>query len=195
MKTRDQYTLGQPPQLGFSFEEAPPISIQNPLPSDPIAHYRELINQYNAAHLACNQEKVKEIDDKAHQLAIAMNGGSLCGILGEPDAPGYLLQRGTQAEPDTVPLWGQSGNFIVDVDGMAVRVKLEGIFSIGGSLGFTADIVHKDKPFLSETGYRCFFGGYYELAPNMTPDVFVVEVMRAYIQTLKPKPRKKRVKT
>lgn len=108
------------------------------------------------------------------------------GILGDHDAPGYVLARETTATPSTVPLWGQTGEFTIDVDGMTVRIEQNGIFGIGSSHmfwpGFVAHAVEYDKPFLSETGYRSFIGAQGTVVSGFTPDRYAEEIIRSYIQ-------------
>ena len=43
--------------------------------------------------------------------------------MGHRDAPAYLLERETEAPEGTLPMWGQTGSFVIDVDGLRVRIK------------------------------------------------------------------------
>ena len=107
------------------------------------------------------------------------------GILADDDAPGCVLARQTAAAPGAVPLWGQSGDFIVTVGTMKVRIELDGIFGIGSGFcywpGFAAHAVEYDRPFLSETGYRSFLGIHADPAPGLTPDAFAAKVIAAHV--------------
>ena len=53
------------------------------------------------------------------------------GILAGPDAPGCVMERKTAAPKGEVPLWGQLGDFVIDVNGMQVRIEFDGIFGVG----------------------------------------------------------------
>jgi hypothetical protein len=96
-----------------------------------------------------------------------------------------VLARESAAAPGAVPLWGQIGEFIITVDGMKVRIELDGLFGIGGRFiywpGFSAHAVDYDRPFLSETGYRSFLGIHAEPVPGLTPDAFTGKVIAAYV--------------
>lgn len=146
--------------------------------------YRDLIDRHHAAMLAANVDEVMRLRDEADKLALRLNGGEP-GILAHDDAPGYVLARGTAAAAGAVPLWGQTGDFIIAVDGMRVRIEQDGIFGICSHaclwLGFKAHAVDLDRPFLSETGYRSFLGIHADPRPGLTPDAFAREVIAAHV--------------
>ena len=95
-----------------------------------IPFYRLLLRQHHAAMLAANVDEAMRLRKQAELLALRLNDGEP-GILAGPDAPGCVLQRETAAAPGAVPLWGQTGDFIITVDGMRVRIELDGMFGIG----------------------------------------------------------------
>jgi hypothetical protein len=68
----------------------------------------------------------------------------------------------------------------------AFRIELEGMFGIGASFmawpGFAAHAVDWNCPFLSETGYRSFFGVALELQPGFTPDTFAAAVITTHVK-------------
>ena len=84
-----------------------------------------------------------------------------------------------------MPIWGQSGKFIITLDKMRVHIELDGIFGITGSScywpGFSTHAVDLDQLFLSPTGYRSFLGIYAEPQPGLTPDEFTREVIAAHV--------------
>lgn len=210
-------------QLGFSFADVPESTeVTRPLapriaatPSRPRAHvsathaeiaapvstdaaltlYRGMIDRHHAALLAGDESAVMDVRKEAHALAVSMNGGTLCGICAD-GGPGKMLERETRVTSGTVPLWGQTGDFIIDVDGMRVRIEQDGIFGIGASgmpwPGFSAHIVDRDKPFLSETGYRSFLGLTAAMVPGLFPDTFAAEIVRGFIASERKPARKTR---
>lgn len=163
----------------------PTIAVCEPITTEEaIEKYRALIEQHHAAMLTADAELVKQLRDKACNLAARMNGGTSFGILADDDAPGCVLERETAAPAGTVPLWGQIGEFVITVDGMRVKIETEGMFSISSGmfwLGFSAHAVDWNKPFISETGYRSFLGLLASPAPGMTPDTFTTEVIRTHV--------------
>lgn len=152
--------------------------------AEAIPFYRLLVRQHHAAMLAADVEKAMSLRREAHLLAVRLNDGAP-GILAGEDAPGCVLARETAAAPGAVPLWGQEGHFILDVNGMRVRIELEGMFGIGGGFsywpGFAAYAVDQDRPFLSETGYRSFLGVYADPVPALTPELYVAKVIAGYV--------------
>lgn len=75
---------------------------------DGIAAYRAMLEKNDAAMRAGDEETAMAIRKEASRLAVKLNGGEL-GVLGGPDAPGYVLMDQTAAPPGTVPMWGQKG--------------------------------------------------------------------------------------
>jgi len=177
-----------PEQLGFGFDQMAEEQRTAHLPStmeEAIPYYRKLIERHHAAMLAGDIPVAMKIREEAHDLAYKVNGGDTA-IKGGPDAPAYVLDRATAAPAGTLPMWGQTGEFTINVGTMPVRIEQEGIFGIGTSsgvwLGFGAHAVDFQKPFLSQTGYRSFLGCHAEMVPGMTPDVFARDMIDAYVQ-------------
>jgi len=150
-----------------------------------IPFYRDLIEQNHAAMLAADVMETMRLHDEAHKLALRLNNGEP-GILAHENAPGYVLERETAAASSTVPLWGQTGEFIITVDAMRVRIELEGMFGIGSGFsfwpGFATHAVDYSRPFLSPTGYRSFLGIHANPQPSLTPDALTREVIAAYVE-------------
>ena len=150
-----------------------------------IPYYRDLIEQNHAAMFAADVEESMRLHEEAHKLALRLNGGEP-GIIANDDAPGCVLERKTAATSNTVPLWGQTGDFIITVDDMRVRIELEGMFGLTARFsfwpGFIARAVDCDQPFLSPTGYRSFLGIHAEPQAGLTPDAFTREVIASYVE-------------
>lgn len=146
--------------------------------------FRELLARHHERMMAANVDAVMKLREEAHLLALRLNRGEP-GIIAGPDAPGRMLERQSAAPEGAIPLWGQRGSFIVEVCGTRVRIELEGVFGIGASFtywpGFAAHAVDLDAPFLSETGFRSFFGIHAEPLPNLTPDAFCTRAVEAYV--------------
>ena len=153
--------------------------------AEAIPVYRQMLEDHNQAMVAGNERAAMAVRKEANRLAIKLNGG-LLGVLGGPDAPGEVLQRETHAPAGQVPMWGQRGDFVVDVNGVPVRIQMEGMLGISASLtvwpGFGAHVVEPDKPFFSDTGYRSFLGVHAIMVPGLTPDAFAREVIASHIK-------------
>ncbi|NDW06492.1 hypothetical protein GTK09_18895 [Jiella sp. 40Bstr34] len=152
----------------------------------------DLITAHHAAMLTADIDEALRLRGEAHRLAEKLNGGER-GILAGPEAPGCRLERLTTAETGAVPLWGQTGSFVIETNGIRARIEMHGLFGIGAGfstwLGFAAQAVDWDKPFISQTGYRSFMGFQAEPAPGLTPETFAAKVVAAHVeQALKGKP-------
>jgi len=155
--------------------------------------YLDLINRHHAAMLAGDVEATMALREDAHRLALRLNKGAP-GILADEDAPGCKLSVLTAATQGDIPLWGQSGSFMVNVGAMCVRIEIDGMFGIGSTCGFWpgfgAHIVNVDQPFFSETGYRSFLGLQAQPAAGMMPESFAASVIAAHI-TNERKPKRR----
>ncbi|MBP0614251.1 hypothetical protein [Jiella mangrovi] len=152
----------------------------------------DLIAAHHAAMLAADIDEALRLRGDAHRLAEKLNDGGP-GILAGPDAPGCRLERLTASQDGTVPLWGQTGSFIIETHGIRARIEMSGLFGIGAGFstwpGFAAHAVDWNRPFISQTGYRTFLGIHAEPAPGLTPDTFAEKVIAAYVEKeLKGKP-------
>ena len=152
--------------------------------TDAIPFYRALLDDHHAAMIAADLDRVTALREDACNLAIRLNGGTSMGIIGGEDAPGCVLARETAAASGAIPLWGQDGDFIINVRGVAVRIEMNGLFGIASRthwLGFSAHAVAKDRPFISPTGYRSFLGCQAAIEPNITPDASCARFIEAHI--------------
>ncbi|WEZ82306.1 hypothetical protein P6U16_14225 [Rhizobium sp. 32-5/1] len=73
--------------------------------------------------MGADLNNVMALREEAGKLALKLNNGEP-GILAGPDAPGCMLASLTAAPDGTVPLWGQTGSFIVNVKSMRVRINM-----------------------------------------------------------------------
>ena len=180
--------MKQPQQLGFGFEEMIEAERTAHIPStmeEAVPYYRKLIERHNEAMMAGDKDAAMAVRADADDLAYKLNGNDI-GIKGGPDSIASQLERATAAPDGTVPMWGQTGNFTIDVDGTKIRIEQDGIFATGSHamfwLAFSAHAVDYDKPFISETGYRSFIGVFAPPEPGVTPEDFAKGVIRGYLK-------------
>jgi hypothetical protein len=151
-----------------------------------VPYFRALIDRHHAAMIDGDGSRVEALRQQADDLALKLNNYDP-GILADDDAPGCVLDRLTAAPRGIAPLWGQSGEFEIECDGMRVLIEMDGIYGIGAFgmswLGFKAHAVDRDRPFLSETGFRSFLGVGGALRPGHTPATFVAEIIARYVKT------------
>ena len=151
---------------------------------DALPFYRDLIERHHAAMIGGDADTVLRLRNDAHDLACKLNNYEP-GIIADDASPGCVLDAVTRAEDGAVPLWGQSGSFIITIDSMRVRIEMDGLFGVGAScmswIGFAAHAVDWTKPFLSGTGYRSFLGVGGALAAGYTPDMFAASIISAHV--------------
>jgi hypothetical protein len=104
---------------------------------------------YHDALLAGDVQALDDADLVYRACVIKLNGGTHFGCAGIQNA----LEAKLAARPGQIPEWGQAGEFLLDVDGMRIVVKmcLNGLESHCGAELWAVDF---DKPFVSETGFR-----------------------------------------
>ena len=180
--------MTHPTQFGFEFDQMYEEQRTARLPStleEAIPVYRGLIDRHHAAMMVGDEATVLKLRNEARDLARKLDPEGN-GILAGPDGPGYQLERATTAPEGTIPKWGQTGSYIVDVNGIKIRVEQSGMLGIGSMAmfwpSFEAHAVEYDKPFISETGYRNFMGPRVEVMTGIAPDQFAREVIKGYLR-------------
>lgn len=177
-----------PEQLGFldAFDREIQVRETAHLPSEikqGIALYMNMLGQFDAAMRTVDLTAAEKIYDEAHRLAVKLNKGEP-GIIAEDDSPGNVLARETAAPAGTAPLWGQTGDFVITIGTMRVRIELDGIMGIGLLMpSFSANAIDFDRPFLSHTGYRSFYGLRAAPDPGMSVVDWVTAIVTAYVHT------------
>jgi hypothetical protein len=125
--------MTHPQQLGFGFDEMLREQETAHLPGmmeDAIPYYRKIIEKHHAAMMAGDKDAAMAVRTEADELAYKLNGNDI-GIKGGNDSIAAQLERATAAPEGTVPLWGQTGDYIIDVDGIKVRIEQDGMFAVG----------------------------------------------------------------
>lgn len=134
-------------------EERPEfITAMTALPADPAeleqtaAGVRQL---YHAAMLAGDVQALDDADLVYRACVVKLNGGTHFGSAEIQKA----LETKFAAVAGRVPEWGQAGEFLLDVEGMRLVVKMCPD-SLSNHCGAELRAVDFDKPFVSRTGYR-----------------------------------------
>jgi hypothetical protein len=122
------------------------------LPTDPVelertaAGVRQL---YHDAMLAGDVQALEDADVVYQACVIKLNGGTHFGSADIQKA----LEAKFAAPAGQVPEWGQAGEFLLDVEGMRLVVKMCPD-SLSDHCGAELHAVDFAKPFVSRTGYR-----------------------------------------
>ncbi|MFJ7286327.1 hypothetical protein [Pseudomonas sp. NPDC099000] len=108
-----------------------------------------VLQLYHDAMLAADVQALDDAHLVYRACVIKLNGGTHFGCSSVQDA----LAAKFAAPPGQVPRWGQSGEFLLEVDGIRMVVKM-GVGSLANHVGADLYAVDFDKPFVSRTGYR-----------------------------------------
>ncbi|MCI8212564.1 hypothetical protein AUC61_23825 [Pseudomonas sp. S25] len=109
--------------------------------------------QYHDAMLAEDMASLELAEMAYPALVYALNGGTFFGCKAGPDSAGYVLERAAAARAGQVPSWGQAGEFLLELEGVRICVKLTSNM-LGNHRSVDLHAVDWDKPFISSTGYR-----------------------------------------
>lgn len=162
-----------------------------------LALYRALTVRYDAAMCAGDTERALDAKEEADKLLMHMHGAALGSA-----TTARQLMDGCAAQPGTVPLWGQVGEFTLTIASVPMRVNIDGMNGLGQCVSllphFDCRAVEKTRLFLSETGYRSFFTGI-TTAPALSLLEAVKRVLEGYVagelkgklKAIKPKAPKK----
>jgi len=117
-------------------------------------------------------------------LVYVLNGNTLFGSRGDSQRAVSVLARAVAAEPGRVPCWGQSGEFLLEIDGMRIRVEVED--GLKPHHGVALHAIDLDRPFVSDTGYR-HHGVDEGASLGLTVDQAVRRAVGQLINEVKPK--------
>lgn len=181
-----------PEQLSFTalFEQAVFEERTRHLPTtmdEGTVAYRRLFERYHPVVQACDWKAAKVLIREAKDLAVALNGGDTA-ILAGPKSSARLLERATRAVDREIPLWGQTGSFILDISKrLKLRVEMDGMFGLCGGPhpSFVVHAVEPQAPFISETGYRSFLGVSPLAEAGMSTADYAEATIRDYVRRVR----------
>lgn len=122
-------------------------------PVDLFATAKRAVEDYNVAVIAEDPELQKRSENLFEAAVWNLNGNSLLSSFESETSPGSVLCSHCAAPPGEVPVWGQSGEFIVTVRGIRVMVSAKTGYC-GLRPRIVAHVIDLDKPFFSKTGFR-----------------------------------------
>lgn len=141
------------PMQYIPLEERPEfIAAMTALPADPgelEVRAERVLALYHDAMLAADVQALDDAHLVYEACVIKLNGGTNLGSATIEEA----LSAKFSAPAGHVPKWGQSGEFLLEVDGMRMVVKM-GVGSLANHCGADLHAVDFDEPFVSDTGYH-----------------------------------------
>ncbi|MFL6970078.1 KlcB family protein [Pseudomonas alvandae] len=116
----------------------------------------QMLELFDDAMRAGNVREIETSTLRYEAVLYRLNNNTFFGS-GVKDGPGDRLKQRFAAPAGKVPGWGQVGEYLLEVDGMQLRVKVDPWRSFNGlhSLSFYA--VDASAPFISESGYLSHF--------------------------------------
>lgn len=127
-----------------------------PLTTADIAAGLDLMQNMNRAVIEGDSEQIAACRKAYGALIYRLNGGTEFASYADEDSPGCLMAQHTASPDGQAPLWGQSGRFLIDVEGINAIVTHEG-FRWAGMAHLQFYAVELAVPFISKTGYRSYF--------------------------------------
>ena len=109
--------------------------------------------KYHDAVLAGHVEVLDQMEAAYKALVYKLNGDTMFGCGAEEGSAANVLAHAVAAKPGQVPRWGAAGEFLLEVEGLRVRVVVLSNM-LGNHLTCELHAVDLDRPFISTTGYR-----------------------------------------
>jgi len=117
----------------------------------------EALASMNRALQVSDEVTASKAADLYEAVIWKLNGGTFYGCLMGADAAGSVVIEHCAATPGNIPLWGQRGEFLIEVDGVRSLVKSRAGFGGALSVSFEFHAIDLDGPFVSETGFLSQF--------------------------------------
>ena len=114
---------------------------------------RQCAEKYHDAVLAGHVEVLDQMEMAYTALVYQLNGETLQGCAADDSRAAKVLARAVSAKPGQVPCWGQDGEFLLEVDGLRLRVVLSSDM-LGNHHACALHAVDLDKPFINTEGFR-----------------------------------------
>lgn len=114
---------------------------------------QQCVDKYHDAVLAGHIEVLDQMEAAYTALVFKLNGETLVGCAADESSSANALLRSVAAKPGQVPRWGSAGEFLLEVEGLRVRVVIRPDL-LGNHHACALWAVDLDRPFVSESGYR-----------------------------------------
>ena len=156
--------MRQDSQRRASEEKARFDALAAPLPGDEaslITLAREATFQFNEA-ICSADEAGAEANAQAYRAIIwKLNGGTFFGCNAGEGSPMDRVARAIAASPGAIPVWGQSGEFLIADEDVRALIVIRAEPDAQKHGGFSVDFhALDDRPFFSSTGYRWHHADY-----------------------------------
>lgn len=113
------------------------------------------IREFNASCINGGESRLKHANEAYEIVLHDLNIGCR-SLYGEGSIALETLER-CASQNGEVPLWGQIGEFVMNVEGMTTLVRYHPQFHRWNRVHFEFLALDKYKPFISPTGYKSLF--------------------------------------
>lgn len=151
------------------------------LPATPAELLEVAIEAIAAVHAAvlAGDELARQLANERYQAVIwKLNGCTHAGSFRNDKSAGRVVEDHCRAQAGIVPMWGQSGSFVVTVDGVRCWVDFARGFGSAIDCHYDFHAVDLDRPFFSETGYRSHFD---QVRTGQTVDQAACAIVSAFM--------------
>ena len=114
---------------------------------------QQCVDKYHDAVLAGHIEVLDQMEAAYTALVFKLNGETLVGCAADESSSANALLRAVAAKPGQAPRWGSAGEFLLEVEGLRVRVVIRPDL-LGNHHACALWAVDLDRPFVSASGYR-----------------------------------------
>ena len=111
------------------------------------------VTALHTAVLSFDNQGAADAGNRYEAAVWKLNGGTFFGCVANDLAAGKIIERHCASALGEVPMWGQTGQFLIKVEGIRALVDFGYGYGVGGT-HYDFHAVDLDRPFISETGYR-----------------------------------------
>ncbi|MDD5112917.1 MAG: klcB [Methylobacter sp.] len=143
-----------------------------------VAEAMTAVTALHSAVLSFDSQGAADAGNRYEAAVWKLNGGTFFGCRADDLAAGKIIEKHCAAALGEIPMWGQNGQFLIEVEGIRALVDFGYGYGIGGT-HYDFHAVDLDSHFISETGYRSHLD---VLAAGRTVDEAASAIFAGYLK-------------
>ena len=143
-----------------------------------VAEAMAAVTALHTAVLSFDSQGAADAGNRYEATVWKLNGGTFFGCRADDLAAGKIIETHCASALGEVPMWGQTGQFLIEVEGIRALVDFGYGYGVGGT-HYDFHAVDLDRPFISETGYRSHLD---VLAAGRTVDEAATAIFTGYLK-------------
>ena len=151
------------------------------MPTDKTGLVAEAMAAVTALHTAVvlnDSQGAADAGNRYEATVWKLNGGTFFGCRADDLAAGKIIEKHCASAFGKVPMWGQTGQFLIEVEAIRALVDFGYGYGVGGT-HYDFHAVDLDRSFISETGYRSHLD---VLAAGRTVDEAASAIFTGYLK-------------